>query len=260
MCKALGALSARQKNPPPFGSVTCEMLEDAVFEMAELYMHRQAWNNMSMVVDSLTPEFDPDQGVAIETRGPGRVLRRLIDRIDSLRTPEWQADPNRQPSKLPDTFSLRLKLIPVPRRRRQMPSEEDIPRRHLPASVDRIVKLLQEAVESGLPYFEQYSAVHKHVSTQVGPRLYMASLLGSTDRFRDPERPTLTEFLCVQLASSLLGKLSQAPPGQENDVPAVRRMVEAWDSSPIEFLREQANKLRVAVRGNVSGKESPLTN
>lgn len=260
MCKALGALSARQKDPPPFGSVTCEMLEDTVFEMAELYMYRQAWNNMYMVVDSLSPEFDPDQGVAIETRGPGRVLRRLIDRIDSLRTPEWQADANRRPSKLPDTFSLRLKLIPVPRRRRQMPSGEDIPRRHLPAAVDRIAKLLQEVVESGLPYFDQYSAIHKHVSTQVGPRLYMASLLGSTDRFRDPERPTLTEFLCVQLAASLLGKLSQAPPGQENDILAVRRMVEAWDSSAIEFLREQANKLRVAVRGNVSGKESALAN
>lgn len=39
-----------------------------------------------------------------------RVLERIIERIDSLRTTAWQQDPHRQPAILPLTFNLRLWL------------------------------------------------------------------------------------------------------------------------------------------------------
>jgi hypothetical protein len=43
-----------------------------------------------------------------------RVLERIIERIDSLRTTAWQQDSHRQPAILPPTFTLRLWLLSYP--------------------------------------------------------------------------------------------------------------------------------------------------
>lgn len=263
MCDAIRAFSSREESQEslPDGFVTCEMLEDAVMDMAEIHLSRGQVTEFETLVGSLNPGFDSETGIAVETKGCGKVLRRLIDRINALRTAEWQADPNRQPPRLPDTFKLQLKLLSLNQRPWNSPpnpAPDPVPRRHVVGFVDRIVGLLQRLVDSGLPYFEQYTDIEKHLFYQVGQRYYIASLIGSTDRFRDPKTPTLVDLLCVRLAVSLLKVHRGGLHGQEDALPALRGMVSEWETSVVEELREQANSLRQVIRASIHRQGYPL--
>ena len=260
MCDALGASTSPEERPAGPGFVTRDMVEDAVMDMAEIHLSKGAVDDLLMLVGTLTPDFDLENGATIETRGAGKVLRQLISRIDNLRTAEWQTDRNRKPAKLPDTFKLRLKLLSLPGRwwTLSQPPDPQVPRRHLPGFVDRIVDLLRSVVDSGMPYFEQYSEIEKHLAHHVEQKLYVASMIGSTSRFRDAQRPSLTDLLCVRLAASLVS-FRNAPYRQEHDIPAAREMVESWEDSVIEEVRNQASWLRQKLRSIARGK-SPLGN
>jgi hypothetical protein len=262
MCETLHEFTPHEESPSP-GSVTLQMLEDAVMAMAEVHISKGDIRGFVELSRDLVPAFDSEQGIVIESRGTGKVIRQLISRIESLRTAEWQADRNRQPPRLPDTFSLRLKLLSL-----RTPPQPNPPtsgqittmRAHLPALVDGFAELIQRVIDSGIPYTARHSELETHLRRHVEVRFYMASLLGRTDRFHDADNPTPAELLRVHLAVSLLKDQRTAPYGQEHDVPAVREMVRQWELSIVEELREQASRLTELLRGGGRAGFSPLEN
>jgi hypothetical protein len=106
------------------------------------------WNNF---IRDLEPPLgiyycDEDREAWVANGKP--VLERIISHIDSLRTPEWQRDPHREPAALPATFSLRLWLLSYP----NSPSATAENPGKCRLFSQELVALIDEIVSRGTPY------------------------------------------------------------------------------------------------------------
>ncbi|KAF3904929.1 hypothetical protein ABW20_dc0109037 [Dactylellina cionopaga] len=67
------------------------------------------------------------------------VVEDVINYVDTLHTPEWERDPNRQPSVLPDIFPLRLWLLGYPGREKEKDGDREA---NCKALAEEILKLI----------------------------------------------------------------------------------------------------------------------
>ncbi|CAH0048123.1 unnamed protein product [Clonostachys solani] len=219
------------------------MAEDFVLRIAEIAISRGDLALFDDIVSRL-PTNDPegDQGSA----GSGRVIRKLIKRIDELRTPEWQADHHRRPFALPNTLPLRLRLLDLSHGNSGAISP----------FAGMIVQLLREITAGGRLYYDEFEIIRTHIMTTVPKQsaLSLAIALGSLDKLDSRATPTPADHLRTRLAAELLDSdtftkaSSSNGEAKEKTGAEIWEMLNKWSMSPIEEFRNLAWQMDSQVR------------
>lgn len=107
----------RQKWPYPGSRITVSQLQKHVFEQAELLV---SVGNI-LAFEHFMKAFVPPSSIDSDTihswgwlHDAQPVLERIITLIESLRTLDWQQNPNRMPDVLPKVLTYKLYLLPYP--------------------------------------------------------------------------------------------------------------------------------------------------
>ncbi|KKO98514.1 hypothetical protein THAR02_09377 [Trichoderma harzianum] len=210
-----------------------QSLEAFLFEIADIIIMQGNLN-----------KFDAFVGDTLTATRDNAVWGRILERIDSLRTPEWQADRNRKPAVLPDTLSLKIKMLNL-----SLPaSQPDEVKENAAKYAKSAIELLNDIVASGIPYQNSYNALQRQL-TNAEPKALIAIMIGSTPALDDPNGVTLVDHLRVQLAMTLLDtswifrqKSSMAP---EDDVlKRAEELVMKASRSSVENFRNLAAHLK----------------
>ncbi|GAB1736035.1 hypothetical protein NU219Hw_g6089t1 [Hortaea werneckii] len=156
------------------------------------------------------------------------VVEEMINRVESMRTEEWQRDPNRTPKVLPRTFPLRLWLLNYP-----VTSSE----RETQIFAGEIIDLLRIIANDHRPYKQAFEDV-KDAILKLDDRnvAHVTVVLGSLADFKDIHHP-LADHLRVALAADLLRHWSTVNLKDVNLIQEIRQMVQAWLCSCDEDIR-----------------------
>jgi hypothetical protein len=206
-----------------------------VFEQAEalLKMSDYSFTHWDSFVSNLQPPigtYQPSRDKEGWLTNGRRVLERIIERIDSLRTTAWQQDPYRQPAVLPSTFNLRLWLLSYPCCPSTTASISDkckVFAEELSAMVDKIVV-------RGMTYHEDLHHLRNAASSC--PQEYQASVachLGSLPAV--PAAIDTVVLLRVELAEMLFQRAK--PPHDEEVREAAKDILNSWRESQCEQIR-----------------------
>ncbi|KAL7786724.1 hypothetical protein V8C37DRAFT_412419 [Trichoderma ceciliae] len=176
------------------------------------------------------------------------VWERILDRINSIRTPAWQADSNRKPAVLPDTLALKIRMLNLPHKSSSNPDEA---KATVAKCANGVVELLNEFASSGSPYFHGLSTLQKELET-IEPLAEMAILLGSPPASRSVNNVTLVDHLCVELAVGMLSRSNIftdgfGKPHDEGVVKEAKRLVMRMSSSYTENFRTLSALLKGSI-------------
>jgi hypothetical protein len=166
----------------------------------------------------------------IRTFGHGRlIVQRIITFIESLRTPEWQNDPDRHPAILPPTLKYRLRLLPYPPPLPTSTSHPDDAK--LAAFVQAIAGFAKELYSEDKPYHEEFLLL-RGAALEVEPyyRADVACALGRLDGSRGLEK-----LLCIEIAQALFE--SAEPPRKEETAREAGDVISSWRRSEVEAVR-----------------------
>ncbi|KAI6834066.1 hypothetical protein KC364_g11919 [Hortaea werneckii] len=156
------------------------------------------------------------------------VVEEMINRIESMRTEEWQRDPDRTPKALPRTFPLRLWLL-------NYPVTSSAQEAHVFAT--EIVNLLHTTANDHKPYKQAFEDIKDAVlKLDENNVAYVAVALGSLADFSSIDHQ-LADHLRVALAADLLRHRFTADVRDANLIKEIRQMVQAWLSSCDEDIR-----------------------
>lgn len=234
-------------------------LEDFTFEMAEICINKGNAEALYTLVNKLEPRWDMTKVIVDVERGSGRVLQRVIQRVESLRTPEWQVSPQRQPHRLPDSILLRTRLLCLP--------ESDLEnlvtgnRLLISGFAEQVIDLIDRIGNDEVPYETRVEQLRARVLESCSEeRLYLASLLADNDRFRFFSEPSLPELLRVRLAVILMEEVMEVEEWEGEDGIACRKMVQCWGQSACEDLREHATRMDKWSRSEFPGKQGAANN
>ena len=180
------------------------------------------------------------------------ILQRIIQRIDSLRTPAWNCDPHRRPRRLPDTFKIRLHTLTFP----STFFQEKAPASDITTFADEIVSIIRELAEPGTPLGRDWESLRSDiirppVSGSDLLRIALALAQGISDRFSDEARRlTPEEYMRLSLAQHLIRKADD--PNDMEVVKQVREMIVVeWSRSFSEEVREEGRVLLKEIKGQV---------
>lgn len=159
------------------------------------------------------------------------VLIRIIDRIEQLRTPEWQRNPHRVPAVLPPTFAMRLWLLPQPCKD------------HMTIAARDVWQMLTIIVEKAL-YHEEFTILKSFVLKVVAEdrALLACQLAGLVDDLQDEiGNYDRIDLLAIDLADELLCGASK--PMSLEQVSEVRFVLDRWLRSVDEGVRKKGLRL-----------------
>ena len=171
------------------------------------------------------------------------LVQHAVSVVETLRTQDWQQDPQRSPAVLPDTFQLQLWLLPYPS---LYPSSEREQR--LAAFAGEVKDVVQRLASRDKPYHLRWPLLQEALqkcSKQGFVRL--ALLLGALASGNDKE-PTLAECLCLELADRLLMKTEDLT---EADIAAVKGELLTWKTCLDEDVRRTADERLTWLEGKI---------
>jgi hypothetical protein len=173
------------------------------------------------------------------------IWGRLLDMINSLRTPAWQADSSRKPEVLPDTLSLKIRMLNLPYKKS---TNEDVTKATVARCANGVIKLLNEIVSSGSPYYKSFITLQKELES-IEPLAEMAILLGSVPACRSANEVTLVDHLRLELAVGMLTKSyifmkGMGKPHDDSVVKEAGRLVTDMSNSHTESFRTLAAPLK----------------
>lgn len=211
-----------------------ECMEQFVFEIGDTLLTEGLSSQYTSFLSSLS-WIGPESA----------VWRRLVDSINRLRTPAWQADPNRKPKVLPDTLPLKMKMLNLPKQKLTNPDEA---KATMTRCVNGVVELLDEFVSSGTPYVERFNTLQGELG-KVEPMAEMAILLGSEPARRSANEVTLVDHLRLELAINMVNRSNVLNKGlgkahDEDVVKAVTGLVMDMSNSHVEYFRTLATPLK----------------
>ncbi|KAI9146865.1 hypothetical protein HJFPF1_13433 [Paramyrothecium foliicola] len=217
--------------------VTADIADQAVMRMADLMLKTGNLRSIDTLCQRVSLDYNYEALEPWEDLGGGMVLRHLIERIDSLRTPEWQADQQRQPHVLPRTLPLRLALLPFPKGKSS----------DLSKYAQNIIELLRMTVASGRPYDRDYKLIQEHCTQNPTHRhLGLAVRLGSPAAMANPQNPTIADHLQTRIAAKIVQNKSVISDATHEEIDGAKEMVSAWKASAIEEFRDFAASARSA--------------
>jgi hypothetical protein len=170
-------------------------------------------------------------------------VQHAIKIVESLRTQDWQRSPQRTPSVLPDTFQLRLWLLPYPS---FYPSSERESR--LAAFASEVRDVVRRLASSGKPYHTRWPLLHQALHKCSKQEFAALALqLGALENGGDAG-PTLAECLCMELTDGLLLKTEDLT---EADIDAANGMLLNWGSCFDEEVRRRADERLTWLEGQI---------
>ena len=194
----------------------------------------------------VTYHRDKDKEAWLENGRP--VLERIISRIESLRTPEWQRDPRREPAVLPPTFRLRLWLLSYP----DYPSATAKSSDKCKIFAEELVALIDEIVSRNTTYHEDL----QHLVTAASrcppkDKACVACHLGSLSSVSSST--STVDLLRVELADTLF-KGAKLP--LNGDVrKAAGEVLGSWRASEVEEIRMRGLRIIRQLQGEAPGQQ-----
>ena len=169
------------------------------------------------------------------------VLQRIVDKVDSMRTEDWQGDYDRKPRLLPSTFDIKLEtlrmLYSLKDDRDSVPMDEEDRSR----LATKTMALIRDMAANEMPYHIVFEKLKASLAREARSCIQVAVLIGSVD---DLERPVISDYLRVDLAAAMLeqktyfhGKVDK---WDGHVVEVVKKMLDSWERSPIEYIRNAA--------------------
>ena len=222
-------------------AISVDQVQDLVFEQAMTLLITA--QQPSLHFDSFMQRLAPDTShyLSHETRKSRfshvrPVLERLIQEIDTRRTPEWQRDPNRQPPILPETFKYRLWLLDYPILHPHSPQTETHKR-----FATQLISKLGEVFHLGIAHHAKLTDIESAASStredqDYEPLIRHLGHLPTTSNL-DHTSPTLQKLLLrIDLARALFHRWLCS--GTRVHVSAeTREMVRSWRGSEVEEIR-----------------------
>lgn len=205
---------------------------DALLQFADdSFRH---WDGFIAALDPPLAQYQSDQDRSAWLPNGKPTLLRILEKIDSLRTPEWQRDRHRQPAVLPDTFRLRLWLMDYPQLDRSSDACVTFAR--------QILSVLREVIDSGLWCHARLDEIRTALSrcwSENGVRV--ACWLGNVDvECSTKEQENL---LRVELADGLLWESQLSPDRHEEIGLLIKPMLDAWRGCEVEDIRMRGIRL-----------------
>ncbi|KAI7336423.1 hypothetical protein KC315_g2768 [Hortaea werneckii] len=168
------------------------------------------------------------------------VVEEMINRVESIRTEEWQRDPNRIPKVLPRTFPLRLWLLDYP----VSSSEQETQ-----IFAGEIIDLLRMIANDHRPYTQAFEDIKDAIlNLNENDMAYVTLALGPLPDLNNIDHP-LADHLRIALAADLLRHSMTVNLRNVNLVKEIRQMVQAWLCSCDEEIRMCAFSLIKEMEG-----------
>ncbi|KAL7929961.1 hypothetical protein V8C35DRAFT_314253 [Trichoderma chlorosporum] len=213
-----------------------QSLESFVFEVADCLIKQGNLNIFTNCLNEVST-----------IKGDNAVWGRIVERINGLRTPAWQADPNRKPAVLPDTLPLKIRMLNLSREAPKPDEAEAIATR----CANGVVELLKEIVSSDVPYYNSFLTLQKGLAS-VQPKALMAVMIGSTPALDDENGVTLVDHLRVELAVHMLDtswifRQSAASPHDKDVLKQASKLVIKLSNSSVENFRRLATPLKARI-------------
>ncbi|KAI9904005.1 hypothetical protein N3K66_000534 [Trichothecium roseum] len=162
-----------------------------------------------------------------------RLVRRLLRRVNELRTDEWQADPERQPPRLPDTLPLEVRAMGVP----TAAQARSLPLMRYLAS--KLVAQLDRLADSQAPCHDDLDWIAAFYRRRPAC-LPLALLVGRPTLAAARRRPpTARDNLRVHLALRMLRNADYRGERRGKLLRAALAMMDGWERSPVEHYRKQ---------------------
>lgn len=165
------------------------------------------------------------------------LFQFFVARIDALRTPQWQRDPQRQPVWLPNTFALKTQVLC----RRYKVYMYDISTDKVDEFAAEVLSLIGELVSAATLYHkpDNWPLLKEKVTMSISTARSLALGL----RFAEPalspeEKPALRDVLRMELADALFRRGAGCE--DADDVERVGVVLKGWAASPFEDLRLMA--------------------
>ncbi|KAJ4299806.1 hypothetical protein N0V90_005052 [Kalmusia sp. IMI 367209] len=160
------------------------------------------------------------------------IVEAIILFIESIRTRDWERDPNRNPRVLPDPFKLRMRLLQYSAQHSDAADDDE---EHCKAFSARVVKIIDQ-ITGGLYHakFEQLKDALRFV--RGGNRLRVACYLGDISKTR-LSWLTMQDHLRVELAAGLVREgMGQGSVNKEL-ARRIDALKESWKASESEEVR-----------------------
>jgi hypothetical protein len=231
--------------------ITLSSLEEAGLEQAKtLILHHyfrfienfmRTFLTTTPVINSLEWDIRYSRHSMPNTTPRNKVLmQQIIDFIGSLRTPEWQQNPNRQPKQLLNTLKYSLWLLPYPPLLKGSGPKDELPdNEKVLTFAKEILKQISAVVESGVPYDSDLAEI-RVAAGYVLPyyRARLACLIG-----RVGDSMKLADYLRVDIAMGLMK--SACLPRDNNTKVKSKALVKNWHDCKFEYIWEKAEDLRL---------------
>ena len=205
---------------------------DALLQVADESFRR--WDGFMVALDPPLAQYQSDQDRSAWLENGKPILLRILEKIDSLRTPEWQRDRHRQPAVLPDTFRLRLWLLDYPQLYRSSNA--------CAIFAQQIVSMLQDAIDSGLSHHARLDDIRSALSRcWLGNSVRVACWLGRVDL--EDSTKGQENLLRVELAEGMLWKSQSSPDMDDEMRRLIEATLEAWRGCEVEDIRMRGIRL-----------------
>jgi hypothetical protein len=180
------------------------------------------------------------------------LVEYMVERIDATRTNEWQQNPQRQPARLPDAFSLRLWLLTYPSRPWRADAEQELRRDRFVVELNELIGQLAGSRRPYHVHFELVVAAAKKCYEK--DWAFIAWRLGALQEDQMRRELTLAELLRVELAGRLLQGAKQ--PVSAEVMNGVRSMLADWTACLDEGVRDRGIVTTASLRKKAeSGKD-----
>ena len=220
------------------GGVADEQVQRYLCKLADLVMIKDStdFQDWACYVYMLKPQVRTTEEQQRHWLKHSRlVVKQIVQHLDSLRTNQWQNDPNRHPAVLPDAFPLRLWLLTYP----SMPLSPDHAERQA-IFVSEISSIIKQLIESPIPYHGPLEML-KTAVTSIYPADY-ASIAIALDPIANGVKRTLS--LVDHLHAELVNVLLQGAttPRDQHVTADVKLLLQAWKDSPDEEIRMHGHR------------------
>lgn len=226
------SLKREWKSAIPAG-VTCEQVRHHVLRLADIVILKGdvdliEWSHFQRALEPRIRSKEKTQRPWYKHCRP--VVEQVIQRIDNLRTTQWQHDLDRSPACLPDTFPMRLWLLTYP----STPWLDGHAEKRDIFS-DEVSGVIDQLASSQNPYHEKYQQLKGSVMNAFdSDYAYFVAALGSSATIRRAS-PVLADYLRIELADSLIQ--SGTKPKDTDTVIKTKAMLLSWKASPDEVIR-----------------------
>ncbi|KAK3321516.1 hypothetical protein B0T19DRAFT_445273 [Cercophora scortea] len=164
------------------------------------------------------------------------LMQRIVDFIKSLRTDDWERNPDRFPSTLPDTFNIEIRMLP--RFVSGDASGGPVSQEQIIQLANRIRHLIAELLRPGVPYHWGWGSLKGAVQgDQILPKkdyMRIACELGNVGH----DKMKMPDYLALELANELVTR--SADPENKDVVEGMVNMLLRWQVSADELVRNTA--------------------